>query len=122
MQIKPRKIELQTPETIDENIGSGTAQNKENRVLDNQLIIEEGDYALQSFIRDKWCMSNFLKILTEEERTMISLRYDRRRMRSWNQMARILSKSESQCHRDLQKIKQIYRKSVFAYQPVDNSE
>lgn len=74
MQIKPRKIELQTPEIIDENIGSGTAQNKENRVLDNQLIIEEGDYALQSFIRDKWCMSNFLKILTEEERTMISLR------------------------------------------------
>lgn len=91
MQIKPRKIELQTPETIDENIG-------------------------------KWCMSNFLKILTEEERTMISLRYDRRRKRSWNQVARILSKSESQCHRDLQNIKQIYRKSVFAYQPVDNSE
>nr|WP_244973204.1 RinA family protein [Leuconostoc suionicum] len=122
MQIKLRKIELQTPETIDENIGGGTAQNKENRVLDNQLIIEESDYALQSFIRDKWCMSNFLKILTEEERAMLSLRYDRRRKRSWNQVARILSKSESQCHRDLQKIKQIYRKSVFAYQPVDNSE
>lgn len=41
MQIKLRKIELQTPETIDENIGGGTAQNKENRVLDNQIIIEE---------------------------------------------------------------------------------
>ncbi|WP_273709200.1 DUF722 domain-containing protein [Leuconostoc mesenteroides] len=122
MQIKLRKIELQTPETVDENIGGGTAQNKENRVLDNQIIIEESDYALQSFIRDKWCMSNFLKILTEEERAMLSLRYDRRRKRSWSQVARILSKSESQCHRDLQNIKKIYRKSVFAYQPVDNSE
>ncbi|MBZ1511502.1 DUF722 domain-containing protein, partial [Leuconostoc mesenteroides] len=57
-----------------------------------------------------------------EERAMLSLRYDRRRKRSWSQVARMLSKSESQCHRDLQNIKQIYRKSVFAYQPVDNSE
>ncbi|MBZ5998523.1 DUF722 domain-containing protein [Leuconostoc gasicomitatum] len=119
MQIMLRKSELQIPEVVDENIGGGRALNKHTRPLDDMLIVEESDYILQSFIRDKWLMSNFLKILTDEECSMLALRFDRRRKRSWYQVARMLSKSESQCHRDMGLIKQQYNKSLFA-EPVDN--
>ena len=119
MQIKLRKTELQTPTVTDENIGGGRAENKHTRPLDDKLIVEESDYILQSFIRDQYVLSNFLKILNDEERSMLSLKYDRRRKRSWYQVARMLSKSESQCRRDLVTIKRIYRESMF--KPVDNS-
>lgn len=119
MQIKLRKAELQIPTVSDENIGGGRAENKHTRPLDDKLIVEESDYILQSFIRDQYVLSNFLKILNDEERAVLQLKYDRRRKRSWYQVARMLSKSESQCRRDLVNIKKIYRDSVF--KPVDNS-
>lgn len=120
MQIRLRIRELETPTSFDENMGGGKAENKRNIQTENDIIIQESDYILQSFIRDKWFMSNFLKVLTAEERAMLELRYDRRRKRSWVQVASILSKSESQCFRDMQKIKQIYKTSVFASRAVDN--
>jgi len=120
MQIRLRIRELETPTSFDENIGGGKAENKRNIQTENDLIIQESDYILQSFIRDRWFMSNFLKVLTSEERAMLELRYDRRRKRSWLQVASILSKSESQCYRDMQRIKQIYRTSVFASRAVEN--
>ena len=120
MQIRLRIRELETPTSFDENIGGGKAENKRNIQTENDIIIQESDYILQSFIRDKWFMSNFLKVLTAEERAMLELRYDRRRKRSWVQVASILSKSESQCFRDMQRIKQIYKTSVFASRAVDN--
>lgn len=119
MQIRLRIRELETPTSFDENIGGGKAENKRNIQTENDIIIQESDYILQSFIRDRWFMSNFLKVLTSEERAMLELRYDRRRKRSWLQVASILSKSESQCYRDMQRIKQIYRTSVFASRVVD---
>lgn len=119
MQIRLRIRELETPTSFDENIGGGKAENKRNIQTENDIIIQESDYILQSFIRDRWFMSNFLKVLTSEERAMLELRYDRRRKRSWLQVASILSKSESQCYRDMQRIKQIYRTSVFASRGVD---
>lgn len=119
MQIRLRIRELETPTSFDENIGGGKAENKRNIQTENDIIIQESDYILQSFIRDKWFMSNFLKVLTADERAMLELRYDRRRKRSWLQVASILSKSESQCYRDMQRIKQIYRTSVFASRAVD---
>ncbi|ADG39912.1 hypothetical protein LKI_01845 [Leuconostoc kimchii IMSNU 11154] len=119
MQIVQRKKELKLPDMIDENIGGGRAQNKHTRPVDDGLIIQESDYILQSFIRDEWLMTNFLKILTSEERAMLQLKYDRRRKRSWYQVARMLSKSESQCYRDMTAIKKIYRESMF--KAVDNS-
>ncbi|MCX7578194.1 DUF722 domain-containing protein [Leuconostoc falkenbergense] len=119
MQIRLRIRELETPTSFDENIGGGKAENKRNIQTENDIIIQESDYILQSFIRDRWFMSNFLKVLTSEERAMLELRYDRRRKRSWLQVASILSKSESQCYRDMQRIKQIYRTSVFASRAVD---
>jgi len=120
MQIRLRIRELETPTSFDENIGGGKAENKRNIQTENDIIIQESDYILQSFIRDRWFMSNFLKVLTSEERAMLELRYDRRRKRSWLQVASILSKSESQCYRDMQRIKQIYRTSVFASRAVEN--
>ena len=120
MQIRLRIRELETPTSFDENIGGGKAENKRNIQTENDNIIQESDYILQSFIRDRWFMSNFLKVLTSEERAMLELRYDRRRKRSWLQVASILSKSESQCYRDMQRIKQIYRTSVFASRAVEN--
>ncbi|MFT8757810.1 DUF722 domain-containing protein [Leuconostoc pseudomesenteroides] len=120
MQIRLRIRELETPASFDENIGGGKAENKRNIQTENDIIIQESDYILQSFIRDRWFMSNFLKVLTSEERAMLELRYDRRRKRSWLQGASILSKSESQCYRDMQRIKQIYRTSVFASRVVEN--
>ena len=119
MQIRLRIRELETPTSFDENIGGGKAENKRNIQTENDIIIQESDYILQSFIRDRWFMSNFLKVLTSEERAMLELRYDRRRKRSWLQVASILSKSESQCYRDMQRIKQIYKTSVFASRAVD---
>lgn len=119
MQITQRKKELQVPTLIDENIGGGRAENKHTRPLDDRLIVEESDYILQSFIRDQYVLSNFLKILNDDERSMLSLKYDRRRKRSWYQVARMLSKSESQCYRDMTAIKKIYRESMF--KAVDNS-
>ena len=119
MQIRLRIRELETPTSFDENIGGGKAENKRNIQTENDIIIQESDYILQSFIRDRLFMSNFLKVLTSEERAMLELRYDRRRKRSWLQVASILSKSESQCYRDMQRIKQIYRTSVFASRGVD---
>ncbi|MCX7579401.1 DUF722 domain-containing protein [Leuconostoc falkenbergense] len=119
MQIRLRIRELETPTSFDENIGGGKAENKRNIQTENDIIIQESDYILQSFIRDKWFMSNFLKVLTADERAMLELRYDRRRKRSWLQVASILSKSESQCYRDMQRIKQIYKTSVFASRAVD---
>ncbi|ADG41463.1 hypothetical protein LKI_09620 [Leuconostoc kimchii IMSNU 11154] len=119
MQIRLRIRELETPTSFDENIGGGKAENKRNIQTENDIIIQESDYILQSFIRDRWFMSNFLKVLTSEERAMLELRYDRRRKRNWLQLASILSKSESQCYRDMQRIKQIYRTSVFASRAVD---
>ena len=120
MQIRLRIRELETPTSFDENIGGGKAENKRNIQTENDIIIQESDYILQSFIRDRWFMTNFLKVLTSEERAMLELRYDRRRKRSWLQVASILSKSESQCYRDMQRIKQIYRTSVFASRAVEN--
>ncbi|MBK0041650.1 MULTISPECIES: DUF722 domain-containing protein [Leuconostoc] len=120
MQIRLRIRELETPTSFDENIGGGKAENKRNIQTENDNIIQESDYILQSFIRDRWFMTNFLKVLTSEERAMLELRYDRRRKRSWLQVASILSKSESQCYRDMQRIKQIYRTSVFASRAVEN--
>lgn len=120
MQIRLRIRELETPTSFDENIGGGKAENKRNIQTENDIIIQESDYILQSFIRDRWFMSNFLKVLTSEERAMLELRYDRRRKRSWLQVASILSKSESQCYRDMQRIKQIYKTSVFASRAVEN--
>jgi len=119
MQIRLRIRELETPTSFDENIGGGKAENKRNIQTENDIIIQESDYILQSFIRDKWFMSNFLTVLTADERAMLELRYDRRRKRSWLQVASILSKSESQCYRDMQRIKQIYKTSVFASRAVD---
>lgn len=119
MQIRLRIRELETPTSFDENIGGGKPENKRNIQIENDIIIQESDYILQSFIRDRWFMSNFLKVLTSEERAMLELRYDRRRKRSWLQVASILSKSESQCYRDMQRIKQIYKTSVFASRAVD---
>lgn len=45
---------------------------------------------------------------------------DRRKKRSWVQVAMMLSKSESQCRRDLVGIKKRYQNSMFSRQPVDN--
>ena len=77
------------------------------------MIIEESDYTLQSFIRDKEFMDSFLKMLIDEERALLALRYDRRRRRSWVQVAKMLNKSERQCYRDLDQIKDTYRNSLF---------
>ena len=113
MQIKLRKDELKLPVSIDENIGGGKAENKRNFPLENNMIIEESDYTLQSFIRDKEFMDSFLKMLIDEERALLALRYDRRRRRSWVQVAKMLNKSERQCYRDLDQIKDTYRNSLF---------
>jgi len=113
MQIKLRKDELKLPVSIDENIGGGKAENKRSFPLENNMIIEESDYTLQSFIRDKEFMDSFLKMLIDEERALLALRYDRRRKRSWVQVAKMLNKSERQCYRDLDKIKDTYRNSLF---------
>ena len=120
MQIKLRKKELELPDSFDENIGGGKAENKRNIQTENTLIIEESDYTLQSFIRDKWVMDQFIKTLTDEERVLLALKFNRQKRRSWVQVAGILSKSESQCRRDLVRIKNRYRKSIFAINPVDN--
>ncbi|MGR8772783.1 hypothetical protein [Leuconostoc citreum] len=63
MQIKLRKDELKLPVSIDENIGGGKAENKRSYPIENNMIIEEADYTLQSFIRDKEFMDSFLKML-----------------------------------------------------------
>ncbi|MET3356909.1 UNVERIFIED_ORG: hypothetical protein ABIC58_000256 [Leuconostoc holzapfelii] len=120
MQIELRKDELKLPVSIDENIGGGKAENKRSFPLENNMIIEESDYTLQSFIRDKWVMDQFIKVLTEEERALLSLKFNRQKRRSWLQVAGILSKSESQCRRDLVNIKNRYRESIFVIRPVDN--
>jgi len=113
MQIDLRKKELKLPVSIDENIGGGKAENKRNIQTENAMIIEESDYTLQSFIRDKEFMDSFLKMLIDEERALLALRYDRRRRRSWVQVSKMLNKSERQCYRDLDKIKDTYRNSLF---------
>ncbi|MDG9734439.1 DUF722 domain-containing protein [Leuconostoc pseudomesenteroides] len=92
MQIRLRIRELETPTSFDENIGGGKAENKRNIQTENDIIIQESDYILQSFIRDRWFMSNFLKVLTSEEIAMLELRYDRRRKRSWLQVAKHIVK------------------------------
>ncbi|WP_349582757.1 DUF722 domain-containing protein [Leuconostoc citreum] len=120
MQINLRKKELELPTSFDENIGGGKAENKRNIQTENTLIIEEHDYTLQSFIRDKLVMDQFIKVLTDEERALLALKFNRQKRRSWLQVAGILSKSESQCRRDLVSIKNRYRKSIFAIKPVDN--
>lgn len=120
MQIATRKSELKLPTVVDENQGGGRAQNKQSRVLDDQLIVEESDFILQSFIRDKWVMDQFLKVLTDYERALLMLKFDRRKKRSWVQVAMMLSKSESQCRRDLVSIKKRYQNSMFSRQSVDN--
>lgn len=120
MQIILRKKELELPTSFDENIGGGKAENKRNIQTENAMIIEESDYTLQSFIRDKWVMDQFIKVLTSEEQALLSLKFNRQKRRSWLQVAGILSKSESQCRRDLVNIKDRYRESIFVISPVDN--
>lgn len=120
MQIATRKNELKLPTVVDENQGGGQAQNKQSRILDDQLIVEEGDFILQSFIRDEWVMAQFLRVLTDYEQALLMLKYDRRKKRSWIQVAMILSKSESQCRRDLVNVKKRYRDSIFSQHLVEN--
>lgn len=120
MQIATRKKELKLPTIVDENQGGGRAQNKQSRVIDDQMIVEESDFILQSFIRDEWVMAQFLRVLTDYEQALLMLRYDRRKKRSWIQIAMILSKSESQCRRDLVNIKKCYRDSIFSQHLVEN--
>lgn len=117
MQIALREKALLMPTTVDENIGGGRAENKQNRIVDNMMIIKESDYTLQSYMRDKWVMDQFVKVLTDEERALLELKFNRQKKRSWLQIASILSKSVSQCKRDLVKIKQRYKTSIFV---VDN--
>lgn len=86
MQIARRKIELRLPTVVDENQGGGRAEKKQSRVLDDQLIVEESDFILQSFIRDKWVMDQFLKVLTEYECALLMLKFGRRKKRGWVQV------------------------------------
>ncbi|PAV33097.1 transcriptional regulator [Leuconostoc lactis] len=120
MQIATRKNELKLPTVVDENQGGGRAKNKQSRILDDQLIVEESDFILQSFIRDEWVMAQFLRVLTDYEQALLMLKYDRRKKRSWIQVAMILSKSESQCRRDLVNVKKRYRDSTFSQHLVEN--
>jgi len=113
MQIDLRKKELKLLVSIDENIVGGKAKNKRSFPLENSMIIEKSDYTLQSFIRDKEFMNSFLKMLIDEERALLVLRYDRRRKRSWVQVTKMLNKSERQCYRDLEYIKDTYKNSLF---------
>lgn len=82
MQIKLRKLDLQTTLVNDENIGGGKAQNKHVRPVDDMLIREDEDTVLHELykLRDQQQMiKDVLSTFDAELVRMASLRYDRRK-------------------------------------------
>ncbi|CDX64896.1 Putative transcriptional activator-phage associated [Leuconostoc citreum] len=119
MQIKLRKDELKLTVIIDKNIGRGKTEHKRSFPFENRMIIEKSDYPLQSFIRDKEFMNSFLKMLIDEERALLVLRYDRRRKRSWVQVTKMLNKSEVNVT-ETWNILKILIKTPYFMETVDN--
>lgn len=116
MQIKLRKIDLQTPLVHDQNIGGGKAQNKHVRSLEDMLICEDEDTVLRELykLRDQQHMiTDVLATFDSELVRMASLRYDRRKRKNeWKHIALIFNADESTCRRKMNNLKKELR-NVF---------
>lgn len=109
MQIKLRKLDLQTPLVHDENIGGGKAQNKHVRLVDDILIREDEDTVLQELykLRDQQQMiTDILSTFDSELIRMANLRYDRRKRKyEWKHIALLFNADESTCRKKFVNLK-----------------
>lgn len=119
MQIKLRKLDLQTPLVHDENIGGGKAQNKHVRPVDDMLIREDEDPVLHELykLRDQQQMiKDVLSTFDAELVSMASLRYDRRKRKNeWKHIALIFNADESTCRKKIRKFKKEFNNIFWMF-------
>ncbi|USI45397.1 DUF722 domain-containing protein [Leuconostoc mesenteroides] len=117
MQIKLRKLDLQTPLVHDENIGGGKAQNKHVRLVDDILIREDEDTVLQELykLRDQQQMiTDILSTFDSELIRMANLRYDcRKRKYEWKHIALLFNADESTCRKKIRKFKKEFNNKFW---------
>ncbi|WP_270340062.1 DUF722 domain-containing protein [Leuconostoc mesenteroides] len=117
MQIKLRKLDLQTPLVYDENIGGGKAQNKHVRLVDDILIREDEDTVLQELykLRDQQQMiTDILSTFDSELIRMANLRYDRRKRKyEWKHIALLFNADESTCRKKIRKFKKEFNNKFW---------
>jgi len=120
MQIKLRKMELQTPLVHDENIGGGRAQNKHIRPVDDKMIREDEDTVLHELYKlndQQKSITDILATFDIELVRMVNLRYDRRRKKNeWQHIALIFNADESTCRRKMRKFKKEFGNKFWKFE------
>ncbi len=105
--LKLRKLELQA-KTVDENVNASRSTTL-TRVAELQLLKEQGDRETAFLVKELQYMELFLSTLSDEQKQLLVFRYDRRNKYSWFEVADAMLKSERQCKRYLDSIKEEFK-------------
>lgn len=108
-QIKAREMYLQFHNDIDENVGGGRAQNKDNNAVESQMITLERDYELSQLKHQKMVVELWLTDIGDDEYDILQMHYGDRD--TWVNISMTLNRSVTA----LQNWKREFKKSVEHY-------
>ncbi|CAK1249275.1 DUF722 domain-containing protein [Fructobacillus cardui] len=107
-RIKLRRIDLSFSGSVDENIGGGRKQNEHPRVQDNRIIKEESDNEMNRLKHNLKVLEIFNESLIESDKKLMAAHYSDRNYLTWSQISFLINKSESMCHKDLNRLKKTF--------------
>ncbi|USS92022.1 DUF722 domain-containing protein [Fructobacillus americanaquae] len=114
-RVKLRRIDLSFNGLADENIGGGRKQNEHPRVEDNRIIREESDHEMNRLKHNLKVLDIFNESLIDSDKKLMAAHYSDRNYLTWSQISFLINRSESMCHKDLNRLKRNFENEYLKF-------